>query len=215
MNVTKFEDKESWLFGRLGKLTGSRLKDVVVKRGSGKKVGYYELIAERLGVPPDGENPMERGTRLESEAITRFQEVTHKQVDTTLVMWSREDNESIAISPDGVVSEEEAVECKCLSSARHIEAYLTQQIPDEYHYQMLQYFAVNEKLQVLNFVFYDPRFAMFQPGGELSRETSSKPFDFFFIQVKRKDVQEEVDEVLAYEEAVLEEIEAIVINLTF
>ena len=51
---------------REGKITGSRLKDIIVKRGTGKKIGFYSLIAEKLGIPAEeGETPMERGSRLE------------------------------------------------------------------------------------------------------------------------------------------------------
>ena len=125
MITTKFETKEEWMLARKGKITGSRLKDIIVKRGTGQKLGFYELIAERLAVAPDTESPMERGTRLEPEAIERFEKETGKKVDASLVIWSREDNENIALSPDGSIGETEAVECKCLSSSRHLEAWLT------------------------------------------------------------------------------------------
>lgn len=185
---------------RRGKITGSRLKDVVVKRGTGKKIGYYELIAERLGIPADAESAMERGHRLEGAAIDKFESVTGLKVDRGLYIWSREDNEAIAISPDGVIAWEiAAVEVKCLSSARHIEAVLTNEIPDEFHYQMLQYFAVHEGLKKLYFVFYDPRLL-------------AKPFHV--IEVKREEVETEVGEILAYQRTMLAEVEEIVNELS-
>lgn len=200
MKTILFSDKESWLLGRRGRITGSRLKDIIVKRGTGKKIGFYELIAERLGVPADDESAMERGSRLEPEGMEAFIKATGKKVDASLVIWTREDNEDIAISPDGFIGEKEAVEVKCLSSARHIEALLTQEVPDEYKDQAIQYFVVNDKLQTLHFVFYDPRIL-------------SKPY--FAIEIKRKDVQEKVDEYLEYEKKTLEEITEIVNKLTF
>lgn len=200
MRVNKYDTREEWLEGRLGKITGSRLKDIVVKRGTEQKIGYYELIAERIGIPADDENSMDRGTRLESEALARFTEETGKKLDTSLLIWSRDDNNSIAISPDGVISKKEAVEAKCLASARHIEAWLTKKIPKEYEMQKLQYFIVNEDLQTLYFCFYDPRIPM---------------KDFFYFTIKREDVQEEVDEYLAYQKAILEEVERITNELTF
>ncbi len=196
----KYENKEEWLAGRRGKITGSRLKDIVVKRGTGKKIGFYELIAERLGISADDESAMDRGTRLEPEAIAKYAEVTKQEVDTSLVIWMREDNESIAISPDGFIGDIKAVECKCLSSARHIEAFLTQQIPDEYEYQKLQYFVVCDKLEELDFAFYDPRLL-------------AKPF--FVITVKRAEVQEQVAECLEYQRKTIEEVNEIVNKLTF
>lgn len=200
MKTTTYETKEEWLAARRGKITGSRLKDIVVKRGTGKKIGFYELIAERLGIPADDESSMDRGTRLESEAIEAFQQLTGKKVDTSLVIWTRDDDDSIAISPDGFIKNTEAVEAKCLSSARHIEALLTHKIPDEYEFQKLQYFIVNDKLKTLYFCFFDPRLL-------------AKPF--FTIEIKRADVQAEVDEYLEYQRKTLAEVNEIVNDLTF
>lgn len=199
MIVTKFESREEWLSARLGKISGSRLKDIVVKRGNGKKLGFYELIAERIGIPADGENPMDRGTRLETEAIEKFSKETGKEVDTSLVLWKRTDNESIVISPDGFIGDTEAVEAKCLASARHIEAFLTQKIPSDYEFQVLQYFIVNENLKTLYFIFYDPR-------------VLAKPY--FVIEIKRESVQAEVEEYLEFERKTIEEVDEIVNQLT-
>lgn len=199
MKTLKFENREDWMFARRGKITGSRLKDIVVKRGTGKKIGYYELIAERLATEPEGENPMERGTRLEPEALERFVKEAKKKVNTDLVIWTRDDNESIAISPDGVISDTEAVEAKCLSSARHIEAFLTQEIPSEYEMQVYQYFIVNDTLTTLYLAFYDPRLPC---------------KDFFYLTINRKDIQASVDEYLEYQRKTLEEVNEIVLKLT-
>ena len=141
---------------------------------------------------------MERGHRLETEALERFTQETGKEVDGSLVMWVREDNESIAISPDGIISDEEAVEVKCLASSRHIEALLTNQVPKEYEEQINQYFVVNDKLQTMYMVFYDPRLSV---------------KDFFFLTIKRD--QEKVDELLAYQNNIIEEVNKIVKQLSF
>ncbi len=136
---------------------------------------------------------------MESEAIEVFQKETGKTVNRELVLWTREDCESIAVSPDGTISPTEAVETKCLSSARHIEALLTGLIPDEYEYQKLQYFIVNENLQKLYFIFYDPRLL-------------AKPF--FTIEVNREEVQLDVDTYLEYQKSTIAEIEKIVLELS-
>lgn len=200
MKTLKFKTREEWLAARRGKITGSRLKDIIVKRGNGYKIGYYELIAERLSISPDGENPMDRGTRLEEEAVARFVKETGKKVDTSLVIWTRDDNESIAISPDGFIGKTEAVEAKCLASARHIEAWLTQKLPSEYEDQAIQYFIVNEKLETLYFVFYDPRIPV---------------KDYFTLELGRKDNEEKIAEYLEYQKKVIDEVNQIVNELTF
>ena len=199
MKVLQFDNEESWLEARRGRITGTRLKDLVSTRGGKQKIGFYEILAERIAIPPSGENVMDRGKRLEDDAVQRFIKETGKKVKTDLVIWCREEDDNIAISPDGSIGKTEAVECKCLSSARHLEALITKQIPSEYRHQALQYFIVNDKLKKLYFVFYDPRM----------------PKDFFWIEMKRADIKDEVDEYLKLERETLAEISRLENELTF
>lgn len=167
-----------------------------------EKIGFYELVAARLGLPPDeGENAMERGHILEPEALDRFEAATGKKVVRDLSIWSREDDDSIAVSPDGWVGKgaSEAVEVKCLSSARHIQAVVENRIPDDYEYQVLQYFCVNDRLKTLHFVFYDPRLRV---------------KDLHIIEVKREDVAGEVEGMVAYQREKLKKVDDIVTELT-
>ena len=157
MIIKKYLNEQEWLEDRKGRITGSRLGSLFSKRDKKPLKGFYELIAERVAIPADGENAMDRGKRLEVEGIERFEATTGKVVNKDLVLWVREDNENIAVSPDGYIGDTEAVEVKCLNSASHIEAFLTGDIPTEYEYQVLQYFIVNDNLQTLYFCFYDPR----------------------------------------------------------
>jgi len=246
MKIHQFQNKEDWLSFRKGKISGTRLKDIVNNSGLtkelitkeldknkveykktdkkedlqkllsaeniallesklDKKIGYYELIAERLAVSEnefDGyvpnETPMDRGTRLQKYAIERFRNESGKKVNEDLVIWSSDINDDITISPDGVISDTEAVETKCLSSAKHIEAYLTNKIPDEYEYQKLQYFIVNENLQKLYFVFYDPRIPA---------------KDFFFIEINRKDIELDIEKYKMYQVNIIKEVNEVVNQL--
>ncbi len=198
MKIQQFNKEEEWLEARRGKITGTRLKDLVTK-GSTRKIGFYEIIAERIAIPASDENVMDRGKRLEDEALELFAKRTGKKVKNDLVIWSRDEDENIAISPDGSIGKTEAVECKCLSSARHLEAYITKEIPSEYWYQVLQYFIVNDKLKKVYFLFYDPRL----------------PIDLFHLEVTRKEVEEEVKQYLELEKQVLTEISKWETELTF
>ena len=203
MQTLKFKDRDEWMLARRGKITGSRLKDIISKRDNGRKKGFYELIAERLAIEPNGERPMDRGQRLEDIAIARFAKETGKKVDTSLVLWVRDENDSIAVSPDGVIEgtkNTESAEVKCLNSASHIEALITGKIPKEYDEQKLQYFIVNDKLKKLYFIFYDPRMTV---------------KEFFFFEILRKDLKEEIAEYLKYQEDILQEVDKIVNSLTF
>jgi predicted phage-related endonuclease len=142
---------------------------------------------------------MDRGHRLEEDALARFAKETNKKVNNELVIWQRVDNENIAISPDGTIGNTEAAECKCLSSARHLEALLTKKIPAEYEEQTIQYFIVNDSLKKLYFIFYDPRM----------------PKDFFYFTIHRKDIQDKISEYFELEKRVLKEIDEIEKQLTF
>jgi putative phage-type endonuclease len=200
MQVKKYNDDSEWLDARKGKITGSKLNGLITKRGTEKKIGYYELIAERLGLSPDEEDAMERGHRLEEEAIKILGEKIGKEIEYSQEMWVRDDNENIAVSPDGVIGEDEAVEVKCLKTARHIEALLTNKIPKEYHEQVLQYFVVNDNLKKLYFVFYDPRMTV---------------KSHFFFEVNHEEIKEEVAEMLEFEKKTIEEINKTILELSF
>lgn len=199
-SIEKFDDKDVWLNARNGKITGSKVKDLITKRRNGVKKGFYQLIADRVAIAPDDENPMDRGTRLEEEAVARFAKETGKKVNTDLVIFSRTDNPNIAFSPDGYIGDVEVIEAKCLSSASHIEALITQKVPSEYEDQIIQPFVVNDNLKTLYLVFYDPRIP-------------SK--DFFYLTINRADIEEKVVEYLETERRMLEEVEEWVLKLTF
>ena len=194
---------ESWEESRRGRITGSKLGDITYKRGGRYKKGFYELIAEKVAIPDEEDvptQPMDRGHYLEPKAMDRFISETNKKVDSSLLLWVREDNENIAVSPDGVIGKTEAVEIKCLNSASHIEALLTKEIPKEYEEQVIQYFVVNDKLEKLYFCFYDPR-------------VQSK--DFFYHTVERETIKDKISEFLKLEEEILEKIDEYVADLTF
>jgi predicted phage-related endonuclease len=200
MKILHFDDRDEWLSARRGKITGTRVADIRPKtKGEGEKKGIYEMVAEIVAEIPENtdlEKPMDRGRRLEQEAINRFMVEKGVGVNTDLVIWQRDDDDRIAISPDGTISNSEAVEVKCLNSASHIEAWLTGKIPSEYQDQMKQYFVVNSKLKKLHIVFYDPRI----------------PCKDFFIIEKLKD-EEEIEKTLEMERTELKKIGELVARL--
>jgi hypothetical protein len=206
LKITEYQNEDLWLEARQGRIGGTRLKDIIVKRGTKPKKGFYEIIAERVAIPAGTENKMDRGHTLEVDALIRFEKETWKKVNKSLVIWSRTDNEDIYVSPDGYIEQKrgkkikEACEVKCLNSASHIEAYLTQQIPSDYEAQVLQYFIANDDLEKLYFIMFDPR---------LPR------IDFFYFTVTRKEKEGEIQEYLQLERDTLVKIAEIEKMLTF
>jgi len=197
------QNSEEWFEDRLGKITGSKLRNIIVKRGNKRKMGFYELIAERLSIPDDYDNAMERGHSLEEGAIKMFEKQEGEDVEHVGLCVSDTD-EHITLSPDGLIKKDgkykEAVEVKCLSSANHLRAYIEQKPPSEYEEQFIQYFIVNEDLEKLNIVFYDPR-------------VNCLPYHRLLIF--RSDIEDKIKEYREYQEKTLDEIEEIITNLTF
>jgi hypothetical protein len=193
MKIHKFEDEKEWLEFRKAKILGTKLKDIIVKRGTGKKVGFYQLIADRLALDGDDENPMERGHRLEEEAIDLLTETTGVKFNKDLVIISRDDNPNIAYSPDGFTDDGKvSVEVKCLKSALHIQTIIEDKVPNEYIEQTVQPFIVNDDLEKLFFVSYDPRLI-------------TRPFHV--IEINRSDVEAEISLWKEYEEKTLKEVD--------
>jgi len=157
------------------------------------KIGFYEVLAERLAVPEEGnETPIDRGVRLEGSALEEFAKMAKKKIKNDLILWISDEDESMAYSPDGCISSKEVAEVKCLSSARHLMAYFEQTIPSEYVRQCLQGFIVNEKLQTLYFVFFDPRIPQ-------------KPLHW--ITLTRKELARDIEVYRQHELATIREIE--------
>lgn len=147
---------DEWRQLRKGKITGKFLSRIMGGQKA-REEAEYDMLAQRLtvGLPDEYENPMERGTRLEPEAIALFELETGKKVRT--VGFCEDDDEAaIANSPDGLIGETEAVEAKCPEGKNYVKAWQTNEIPSEYKWQTVQYFVVNAKLEILYFILYNP-----------------------------------------------------------
>lgn len=156
---------DEWFYNRKGKITGTMLKSIM---GSDKvrQDALYEYIADRLtlGNPEaeEYENAMDRGNRLEPDAIAMFELETGKKVER-VGMFVKGDDDRIANSPDGNVmdtDDSEGVEAKCMGGKNHVKFWLTNKLPDEYEWQVAQYFIVNPKLNKLWFIGFNPDIAI-------------------------------------------------------
>ena len=151
-----------WHALRLGKVTASRVADVVAKTKSGwgaSRANYMaELIAERLtGSVADRftNAAMQWGNETEAEARAAYQ----FQVDAEVVEVGFVDHPTIAesgASPDGLVGSDGLVELKCPNTATHIDTLLSGAVPGKYITQMQWQMACTGR-QWCDFVSYDPR----------------------------------------------------------
>lgn len=179
----------------------------VLASNADKKLEFYAIMAEKLCTVPDDEERMDRGHRLEDEASQRFAKDFKKKLEVVGCCVSDVDPRIIN-SPDRLVVPKkegiytEAVEVKCLSPARHLQAIVENVVPEEFFTQKIQYFVVNEKLEKLYFAFYDDRFKY-------------KNLQLHVIVVTREEVQKWVDIMLRYQLTQLKDMDAIIERLAF
>lgn len=156
------QGSDEWKQLRLGRVTASRVADVMAKTKSGystSRANYAaQLIAERLtGVPAESYTnaAMAHGTETEPEARAAYefyQGVTVDQV--AFVVHPR--IEQAGCSPDGLIGSDGLVEIKCPNTATHLETLLGQSVPGKYEAQMQFQMACTGRAYC-DFVSYDPR----------------------------------------------------------
>jgi putative phage-type endonuclease len=155
---------ESWKRQRLGKVTASRVSDVITKTktgwGAGRANYMAELVIERLtGVPTDGftSPAMAWGTATEPQARTEYQFMC----DAVVRECGFVDHPTIPMtgaSPDGEVGDEGLLEIKCPNTATMLDVLLSDStsVPPKYLPQIQWQLACTGR-QWCDFVMYDPR----------------------------------------------------------
>lgn len=151
-----------WHQLRLGKVTASRVADVVAKTKSGysaSRANYAaQLIAERLTGKP-GESfsnaAMQWGTDMEPEARRAYEFYRDTEVTEIAFVLHPTIGDSGA-SPDGLVDVDGLVEIKCPNTATHIETLVGLAAPSKYITQMQWQMACTGR-KWCDFVSYDPR----------------------------------------------------------
>lgn len=151
-----------WHAMRLGKVTASRVADVIAKtqKGFGASRAKYagELIAERLtGTPAERftNAAMAWGTEQEPEARKTYE--FYRDTDVVQVAFvSHPVIGDSGASPDGLVDVDGLLEIKCPETHTHIETLLNKEVPSKYVTQMMWQMACTGR-KWCDFVSYDPR----------------------------------------------------------
>jgi hypothetical protein len=101
---------------------------------------------------------MKWGTEHEEEARAKYIEQTGADIFTP-AFCIHPQFDWLGMSPDGLTKDlSGAIEIKCPNTKGHVKTIRMGGLPNEHKYQVYQYFLVNEKLEWLDFVSYDPRF---------------------------------------------------------
>jgi putative phage-type endonuclease len=153
---------DEWFAARCGKVTASRVSDIIAKTKSGystSRANYMaELLCERLtGKVGDSfkNAAMEWGINTEPQAIAAY-EASEGVLVERVGFVSHSLIPMAGASPDGLVGDDGLVEIKCPNTATHIETLLGSSIPSKYVAQMQWQMACTDR-QWCDFVSFDPR----------------------------------------------------------
>lgn len=156
------QGSEAWHQLRMGKVTASRVADLLAKTKTGPSAsrGNYliELALQRVTktIEESYTNAaMEWGTQTEPQARVAYEVKTGNFVDQVAFI----DHPTIAgfgCSPDGIVAADGLIEIKCPNSATHWSYIKANEPPNKYFIQMQAQMAVTGA-KWCDFVSFDPR----------------------------------------------------------
>jgi putative phage-type endonuclease len=153
-----------WFAARCGKVTASRVADIIAKTKSGPSASrenyLAQIVCERMtGKPAESYSnaAMAWGTEQETYARAAYElakDVLVQEVGFVVHPLI----EDAGASPDGLVGNFGLVEIKCPNTATHIQTLLDQKVPEKYNTQM-QWQMASTMRQWCDFVSFDPRMA--------------------------------------------------------
>jgi putative phage-type endonuclease len=153
---------EAWLQLRLGKVTASRVADIMAKTKTGASAsrGNYliELALQRVtgNIEPMYTNDaMAWGTATEPQARVAYEVKTGNFVDQ-IAFVEHDIIEWFGCSPDGLVGKDGLIEIKCPNSATHWATIKDGKPPNKYVIQMQTQMACTGR-KWCDFVSFDPR----------------------------------------------------------
>ena len=151
---------EAWHLDRLGKVTASKISDVMMKPQTAGFQNYRaQLVCERLtGQPTETftSAAMIHGTETEPQARA-FYELETGQTVTETGFINHPKLEMSGASPDGLVGETGLVEIKCPQPANHIKTLTGSAIDRKYLMQM-HWQMVCTGREWCDFVSFNPGF---------------------------------------------------------
>jgi len=151
-----------WFAQRLGKVTASRVADVIAKTKTGYSTSrdnyMAQLVCERMTntvAESFTNSAMQWGTETEPLARAAYEAHADVLVDE-VAMITHPTIEAAGASPDGLVGNDGLLEIKCPNTATHIDTLLTQTVPGKYITQMQWQMACTGR-KWCDFVSFDPR----------------------------------------------------------
>lgn len=156
------QGSEEWFTIRIGKVTASRVADVLAKTKSGysasRKDYMAQLVCERLtGQKAEGftNAAMQHGTETEPLARAAYEALKDVLVDEVGFVL-HPSIQMAGASPDGLVGDDGLLEIKCPNTATHIDTLLSESVPTKYYTQMQFQLACTGR-EWCDFVSFDNR----------------------------------------------------------
>jgi putative phage-type endonuclease len=156
------QDTQQWLNDRLGKITASRIKDMMAQTKTGQSASRKNLAAQLMlervtGQRENGFVSAAMTFGIETEPLARLAYSLHTGFDVEETGFI--DHPTIArsgASPDGLVGIDGMVEIKCGNTATHIGWAIAGIVPPEHALQMQWQMACTGR-EWNDFVSFDPR----------------------------------------------------------
>lgn len=186
---------DQWFAARIGKVTASRVADVLAKTKTGYSAtrdNYMaQLVCERL-TGEKGESftnaGMQHGT--DTEPLARAAYEAHADVLVDEVGFVPHPSIIMAgASPDGLVGDDGLLEIKCPNTATHIETLLSQIVPGKYNTQMQFQMACTNR-SWCDFVSFDNRLP-----AELQLFVKRVPRDNMYIRLMEEEIVKFLNEL--------------------
>jgi putative phage-type endonuclease len=189
------QGSDEWFAARIGKVTASRVADVIAKTKTGfstSRDNYMaQLVCERLtGQKSESftNAAMQHGT--ETEPLARLSYEVSQNVLVDEVGFVPHPSIIMAgASPDGLVGDDGLLEIKCPNTATHIETLLSQTVPGKYNTQMQFQMACTER-SWCDFVSFDNRLP-----SELQLFVKRVPRDNMYIRLMEEEIVKFLNEL--------------------
>ena len=186
---------DEWFAARIGKVTASKVADVLAKTQSGyaaSRANYMaQLVCERLtGQKADSftSGPIQWG--IETEPLARAAYESLKDVLVDEVGFVPHPSIIMAgASPDGLVGDNGLLEIKCPNTATHIDTLLSQTVPNKYNTQMQFQMACTNR-EWCDFVSFDNRLPE-----ELQLFVKRVPRDNMYIRLMEDEIVKFLNEL--------------------
>lgn len=155
------QGSEAWHKQRLGKITGSRFKDVLSTRGNTRINYMRELLLERkTGIVAESytNDAMAWGIATEPQARKYFEEITSFTVKEVGFIQHPQElyHDWVGVSPDGLIANSSGIEIKCPDTKTHLDYIAKNKLPSAYIAQVQGCMWVTGRKHWY-FVSFDPR----------------------------------------------------------